>query len=783
MLNIFARSVTRHPWAMIVVWALVSVVTMACAGWGFGSGGLFDRLSNPVSLVDGSESDTVYKLSSTDSAGEVIVALVDGVDLKQQENQTALVAFMAQHRTDLATIDNVSSERDAFMVPSLTDLPDLTDPNIMNLISAKQDGFVMIISLAADLSADAQKSAESAVNDVLSAFQQTMREQFPTATIRVISNTAMNDAVMDQIRADMISGESIGLPIAFVLLIIVFGGVLAAGMPIIAALVAIGTGMGLLWAVTFATDVPGFTINVASVIGISLSVDYGLIMVSRYREELGNALVRNGYTTDGSHVPKKSDARPIVCQAMDATIHTAGRTVIFSALTTALALCALLTMQASMLRVIGIAGIIVIVLALLAAVTLVPSIIVLLGRHLIRPSIIIFLPGLSHIIPSVSDVSSDHGVFSRLAHWVHKRPWPIMLVVALILVAMAYPLSSLQLRTDSSDYLPAGMPATQAYNTLQEDYPAMESSTIIIVADQSPDGTAELLNHLRGLQDLGYISQPAALGSDVQRCVIQVHINVGNQVGTEVTDMVKDLRNYDPGYPLMVGGPAALQYDFIQSILNRAPIAATILVLAVFLLMYLMTGSLIVPLKTMIINALSLVASLGMTSFIFMHGYLGMPKVMGIETFILVCGVCFGFGLAMDYEVFLVARIKEYWDAGYSNDEAVERGLQRSGRIITSAGAIIVAVFIGFTFGQMVPIKQIGVILAIMVVTDVTLVRMLLVPATMTILGKWNWWPHSTRREIPTQDETPIQDDMPAQDEISTPYEMSTLDEILTPHQ
>ena len=156
--------------------------------------------------------------------------------------------------------------------------------------------------------------------------------------------------------------------------------------------------------------------------------------------------------------------------------------------------------------------------------------------------------------------------------------------------------------------------------------------------------------------------------------------------------------------------------------------------------MFLMTGSAIVPIKALIINVFSLVASLGTTAWLFENGHLGLPQVEGMETFVVACALAFGFGLAMDYEVFLLARIKEYWDAGYDNEMAVERGLQRSGRIITSAAAIIIAVFLGFVAGEMLAIKQVGVALAIVVVTDATLVRMLLVPATMTILGKWNWW-------------------------------------------
>jgi RND superfamily putative drug exporter len=298
----------------------------------------------------------------------------------------------------------------------------------------------------------------------------------------------------------------------------------------------------------------------------------------------------------------------------------------------------------------------------------------------------------------------------------------------------------LQTRTAFTDYLPEKSDVTQAYETVQNDYPALVAPSIVVVADTTPDEAKDLYDHLSGLADVGYVTAPTALSDDANRSVINVHVDIENQVGQQVTDDVIELRGHDPGYGIQIGGPAALQYDFMHSIIDRAPLALAIMIVAVFLLLFLMTGSLMVPLKAIIINALSLFASLGVTTFIFMNGLVGMPKVMGMETFILVCTACFGFGLAMDYEVFLISRIKEFWDKGLPNDEAVERGLQRSGRIITSAAAIIVAVFIGFTFGEMIPIKEIGVALAATVVIDATLVRMLLVPATMTVLGKYNWW-------------------------------------------
>ena len=165
-----------------------------------------------------------------------------------------------------------------------------------------------------------------------------------------------------------------------------------------------------------------------------------------------------------------------------------------------------------------------------------------------------------------------------------------------------------------------------------------------------------------------------------------------------------------------------------------------IVAVAVLVLLFLMTGSLAIPLKALVVNSLSLMASLGATVWIFEGGHFGITATPGLETFIVAIMIAFGFGLSMDYEVFLVARMKEYWDLGLPNDQAVERGLQRSGRIITSAAAIIIAVFVGFISGEMSAIKQIGVALAITVAVDATLVRLLLVPATMEVLGKWNWW-------------------------------------------
>ena len=730
MFNKLGKAIAHHPWRSVAVWAIAVILAVAGAFWGYGQGDIFSRLSNSVSLVPGTESDTVQKLTSSDADGVSLTIVIDGLDLVGQSQQIAL--FMANHRTDLENVDGVKTVFDPFQ------LPDPTLPQAQALFSTNQDGYIIAITLDPDLSnADAVK-AESKVTEAVDQFQKDFQDVIPDATARLVSTNVLSNAILDQIRDDLIRGEMVGLPVALLLLIIVFGGFLAAGLPIVGALVSIGIGMGSLWALTFSTSVEAFVLNIASIIGLALSVDYGLLIVSRYREEVATSLDQAGY--DNRNLPEALKVKPIVQEAMVATISTAGRTVFFSGLTIAVSMCALLTLKADMMRIISLGGIILTLLAVLTALTLVPAVMVLMRRLLIKPSPVTRIPVLRSVVKAVGDSASDHGFFSRLARSVHKHPIIILVLVVLVLGVMAFPLRDLEVRTSFSDYLPESADATQGYDIVQQNYPALKTSTIVVVADAPLEDTAQLYEHLKSLDEADYVSAPAALNSDPGRSVINVHIDLENQVGKQITQQVQDLRDYDPGYKIQVGGPAALRHDFVSSVIDSAPLALSIMVLAVFILLFLMTGSVIVPLKATIVNSLSLFASLGATSFIFMHGYLGMPKVMGMETFIVVCAVCFGFGLAMDYEAFLISRIREYWQRGMSNDEAVERGLQRSGRIITSAAAIIIAVFIGFTVGHMVPIKEIGVALAIAILTDATLVRMLLVPATMTILGKWNWW-------------------------------------------
>jgi len=738
MFTWLGRAVTRHPLVFIVGWVLICVLAAGGVLWGYGHGDLFERMENSQSLVSDSESDTVNRLTALAQEGEQSTIVVEGVAFQDQAG--ALSQFMAQQRADFTDIPQVASELDPFV------LADLTSAQAQALMSSAGDGFVAVVTLKPDLSEDEVKAGEAAVSAATDQFNAALGQQFPGAQASQVATHLMYDALSDQVQHDLVRGESIGLPVALILMIVVFGGLLAAGLPLLGAVLAIVIGLGAVWLMTFGLTIDSFILNVISIIGMALSIDYGLLMVSRYREEIGDVLHQAGYPADGSRLPDKAELKELVRQAVIGTIRTAGRTVSFSALTIACALIGLVFMKSSILKTIAGCGAAVTLLAVLMAITVVPALITVAGPILVRPSVTSRLPGLKQLTKAVGDTASDRGAFSLLAHRVHARPWTVIVVVVIILGVMAAPLGSLKTRTNFLDYVPSDSAVAQAYAVVQRDYPALETPAIIVIADTAPEDTADLVTHIKTLPDVNYVAQPTPLPADPSRTLINVTLT-SDSVGSVATDDMLDLRDYDPGYTILVGGPAALQHDFLQSIIDDAPWSALVIVAAVFILLFLMTGSLIVPIKALIINSFSLLASLGTTSWIFEHGYLGMPREEGLVTFIVVCGVAFGFGLAMDYEVFLLARIKEFWDTGETNDLAVEHGLQRSGRIITSAAAIIVAVFIGFTFGDMVAIKQIGVSLAITVITDATLVRLLLVPATMTILGKWNWWaPRPLRR-------------------------------------
>ncbi|MBM7825451.1 RND superfamily putative drug exporter [Arcanobacterium pluranimalium] len=792
------KSISERPRLVIIVWLILFGLGFSAAITGFGQGTLFSRMESSRSMVPGSESDLVMEAVNAAGEGEAITSIVTGVkaedisselgvlhdklnaiesvrivndplsvreksqkELAQQKEsavQDAISHAQSQISQSTAAALAAQNEQLATLPPTrrsqaeqqiAAEIRKEIETQIRNKVSQEIDarfaqlpapetaltsasGFAVVTEVEEDVSDDVHSRIDSAITE----FETAITSSHPNVRVDSISHNIAKDLILNQVAKDLVRGETIGLPMALLFLVIVFGGVIAAGLPLSAALVSIGIASGLTWFVTFFTNVDSFILNILTIIGLALSIDYGLLVVSRYREEIGRRLQELGYPADGSRLP--DDIRELINSSVTLIVKTAGRTVFFSALTIAVSIAGLLVMKAPMLKMIAMGGMIVTLLAVLTAVTFVPALIKVLGVRMLKPSVLTRFTFFDRLVKRFGDATTESGIFSRLAEWVHRHPWPVLVSVASLLVVSTLPLQDFEMRSNFTDYVPAHTSAKYALDEINSTYPALRAPTGTVLADTDEAGVKQLRSDIAAIAGVDNVS-PAQKLNDHQT-LITFHVDTGDQVGHEATQVVKTVRELNTDFDFKVGGSAALQYDFNRSIMAGAPYAALVIVVAVLLLLFLMTGSVVAALKALIINSLSLIAGLGLTVLVFHYGLFGLPKTAGLETFVVACAVAFGFGLAMDYEVFLLARIKEYWDSIHDNDLAVERGLQRSGRIITAAAVIIIAVFVGFIFGELLPIRQIGVALAIIVLVDATLVRMLLVPAFMTLMGRWNWW-------------------------------------------
>jgi len=721
------RLISRHPKLIITVWLVIAVGGFTVSTVGLGGTTLFDLLSTGELRVAGTESDQAQKLLAADEQGASLTLAAQGI----APDTKGLDALLQKARTDLAGIDGVDSVIDPLALPGGTASP-LAAP----LLAKDGQGFLVVVYLKTGLSPDLESAGLAKVESRLDTLRDDISGLKPGATGIVGGTSLIVSAITGQIERDLRTGEAIALPIALVVMVLVFGGFLAASMPMLGALASIASGLGLLYGFAHVIDLDSSVVNVITLLGLGLSIDYGLLIVSRYREELHRLL-----TSDEGRSVRRRRGDGAVVHALIATIKTAGRTVTFSALTVAIAVAGLTVFRPSILRAFGVAGVSIVLIALLTALTLVPAALVLGGRRLARPGLAAHIPGLRKVLARTADVRSEEGAFSRLAGGVQRHPWWVIVGTLGLLTALASPLLGLQFRNSGIQLLPAADAQREFFTLLADEYPASSRPTAWIIGETTLDSAAAWVLSLSSVPGVASVDPPSTSGPYV---VVGVRAATRDAGGNVAQDVVTGLRAMHPPFRTWVAGQAANQIDFVASLRSRAPAALAIVVLATFVLLFLMTGSVIVPLKALVVNSLSLAASLGVLVWVFQDGHfqrlLGYTSTGGIETYVVALVLAFGFGLAMDYEVFLLSRIKEFHDSGKPNNEAVRLGLQRSGRIITSAAAIMVVVFGGFIFGKLLVIKEVGFALAVVVVVDATIVRLLLVPATMTVLGRANWW-------------------------------------------
>lgn len=729
MLGRVAAFFARRPWVGLVAWALLVGTAAATAIGGVTGETLFQRLVSgaPSATSESSRADDILTSTGDSASTESTTLLVHGVDLEDP----AVVAVGPDLIAELAS-DTVALV-DPLALPLGPDGNRL--PAVAALFSEDDRGVLYVVRVSGIGDEDPDSAEIDAVVETLTETRDSLRAEFPDATVEVGSTRLLVDSIVAISENDLQRGEAVALPIALAVMLLVFGGFVAAGVPLLGAIAAIVGALGALFAFSHVMDIDTTVVNVITAVGLGLSIDYGLLMVSRFREEYRTALAEH----------PEHERRGIKLAAIVTTANTAGRTVLYSGVTFAIASLGLLVFEPRIVHAIGVGALSVTVIAIASALTLIPALLGLAGDRLIRPGALTRLPLIGRAIARFGDVAPQEGVFSRLTRRVQRRPALVTVLSALALLALASPALSLALANTSTDALPASSVQKVFVTTLTDEFPDAASPRVALVTDTEADGI-EWAAEVESLPGVTEVRSPVELGEG-WRTIVRVDAADGLEV-------VRDIRAERPEFPALVTGTDARTLDFSQSLLDRAPWAILIVALGTILLLFLMTGSLVVPLKALVASALSLGASFGVLVWGFQWGNFAWlmgfdaSEVHGVDVLVLVLVLAFGFGLAMDYEMFILSRIKELVDQGVNGREAIALGLQRSGRIISSAGLIIVVVFAGFATGDLMVIKQLGVALAVAVVLDATLVRMLLVPAFMTWQEPIMWWAPRWMRRV-----------------------------------
>ena len=543
----------------------------------------------------------------------------------------------------------------------------------------------------------------------------------PTLTVAGTGQAPLNHAFSTTLEADLQRAETVSLPIALILLLLIFGSAVAASLPLAVGILTILAGVGGVLTLARVTDVSQYALNIVTLIGLALAIDYSLFVVSRYRSELAAGASRE--------------------DALATTMATAGRAITFSGITVAIGLSALLFYRGTFLASMGAAGAIVVTAALVYGLTFLPALLAVLGRS---------VGWLSLPVVGGSPVEG-RGFWHATASWVMRRPVLALVPAAGFLLLLGTPFLHLRLANGDVQQLPQRLEARRAYDDLVAHFPGQDQTQFTVVvhyASGTPISASRVVDQDRLLQRLERI--PGVLRADrVQPAGRDIVVldAISNQAASSdaARGILRTIRaeRVGDGGELLVTGSTAYDVDIIGLLLQRTPLAVGFVVLATYVVLFLLTGSVVLPLKAVVLNLLSISASFGALVWIFQDGHLSGPLAFtpqSIDPTVPVILFAIVFGMSMDYEVLLVSRIHEEYARTGDNRRAVAAGLARSGRLITGAAAIMIAVFLAFGLAEVELIKSIGLGLAVAIAIDATIVRAVIVPAAMRLLGDRNWW-------------------------------------------
>lgn len=558
--------------------------------------------------------------------------------------------------------------------------------------------------------------------------------------ISLTGASALAKDINEASQKDLITAEAIGLPIAIIVLLFAFGTVVASIVPIIIGLATVVTSFGILTLLGGKIDLSIFILNIIPMLGLALSIDFALLFISRYREERTHSSIQEAVIT---------------------TIRTAGRSVIFSAFCVFIGLGAMMFIQVDLFQNIAIGGMIVVSMAVITSLTLLPAILLLLGERIDKWRVL-----------KMNEKGANR--WRQFANKIIKRPVTITIVAFILLAIAMIPVKNMELSIPEIDSLPKSYDSREAFELMQDTFDMKDSSSIYVLAERQDGWEDE--EGLLAIRELQTLIENDALVDDVTTIFTASEIETVDQwnqammapemaanlkplletftkdrllmmpvtlgaegSSNEAQDWVREWSEKDTEWNLMIGGAPKFNQEIFDEIWDKIGLVLAVIIISTFIILMIAFRSLLIPIKAILMNIVGLSATFGILVYIFQYGHFGLPAgtialIIPVLVFSLV------FGLSMDYEVFLISRMQEEYANSFNNDKATVEGLATTSKVITSAALIMIVLTGAFAFTDVMPVKQIGVGIAIAVAIDATIIRLLLVPSLMKLFGKWNWW-------------------------------------------
>lgn len=727
-----AASSARHPWRVILIWLLILAI-----GGGYALTGLNDVLSNEMTIsgdvetLIGSEKLQGTALADEAYAAEtIVIRSLDGTTVDDE-------AFAARANEVAGAVRALQGEwigEPPLGPPNPLDLASgsLEGATVINYFELRQfnnaqiealrneEGTVVLMPVTFDIYEDGVPIREYI--DGVEAFDD---DRFDVTTV---GNLSINDEFQEIVIEDLIKAETIGVPIAILVLVIVFGALVAPVVPLVLGVFSVGIALGVVTLIGQFQDLQLFIQNMVTMLGLAIGIDYALFIIERYREQR-----TMGYSKQRS---------------IEIAGGTAGKAVVFSGLTVILALIGVTFVGINIFYSLGLGAVIVVSIAVLLTTTLLPAMLSLLGDR-------INWPRKNYRSPSaVADEDVYSGFWGKLTKVVVARPWVSLVISVSILLALAYPVLEMETGFTGSAQLPPGE-VSAAYGVLESEFSAGLLSPVEIVIEG--ERTDELDAAIEGFRArMAADERFSGMGQvlwDEEAGVALVEGTLSFAGSSpEAYDVVHELRDeilpatieQVDGVEAYVTGQSAGEADMLTILDDATPIVFAFVLSLSFVLLTLAFRSIVVPIKAMVYNLLSVGAAWGITVMVFSKGFgrdlLGYTASPVIESWLPILLFCILFGLSMDYHVFILSRIREHYDLSHNNAESVAIGLRSTGRIITGAALIMVVIFGAFSQGSMLALQQLGFGLAVAVALDATIIRSVLVPSLMTIVGDTNWW-------------------------------------------